>query len=321
MKDLVSIVIPVYNSEAYLKRCVDSMIDQTYTNLEIILVDDGSTDTSSQMCDALKAQDNRITVIHKENGGLSSARNAGIDIARGEYIVFVDSDDFMDTRAVEKMLAKSHQYNAEIVICNRYYYYEDGKKLLRYKIIDNDLVMDSEEAIYELNSYKNFDMSAHCKLFKRNLFSDIHFPLGKISEDFYIMYLLFDKAEKLVYMSEPLYFYLQRRGSISKRSELYYDFVDAAYAQMIYIEEKYPNLKACVHAAYASANMTIYNIFVKNGGKCPKDDLFKLREAVNENYQYIGTWPLLKRIQAYLFVKCIPLYDIMFKTYRIIKKV
>lgn len=323
MKDLISVVIPVYNVEMYIDKCVDSVINQTYKNLQIILVDDGSTDASGKLCDELAKKDNRITVIHKKNGGLSSARNAGIDIAKGKYISFLDSDDFIDSTTVEKCVQRLKNNNADIVVFNRYNYYENGTKTLRYKIIEEDLVMDSEQAIYEMNSYKNFDMSACCKMFKTTLFKKIRFPLGKISEDFYIMYLLFDKAKKIIYISEPLYYYLQRTGSISKSAKLRYDFVEAAYNQMIYIEKKYPKLKTCVHSAYASANMTIYNILISMGGICSKKDKLKLKKNVKENYQYIldSDWSILKKFQSFLFVKSLPLYNLFLKIYKKIKNV
>jgi len=324
MKDLVSVIIPVYNVENYLNRCVESVINQTYKNLEIILIDDGSTDNSGEICDKLKKKDDRIIVIHKENGGLSSARNAGIDIAKGKYITFIDSDDFVDVSTIDKSIKKMKNNNADILVFNRYYYYENGNKLLRFKIIDKDLVMNSEQAIYEMNNYNNFDMSACCKIFNMNLFKEIRFPIGKISEDFYVMYLLFDNAKKIVYTSEPLYYYFQRNGSISKSAKLRYDFVDAAYQQMIYIEKKYPNLKACVHASYASANMTIYNILIMMGGKCTKEELMKLRDNVKCNYKYIlqcDSWSFSKRVQAYLFINSIFLYNIVYKLFKKIQKV
>lgn len=324
MNDLISIIVPIYNVENYLDRCLDSIVNQTYTNLEIILVDDGSTDNSKLMCDDYKNKDHRIVVIHKKNGGLSSARNVGIDIAHGNYIMFVDSDDFIDIKMVENMLKILKETNSDISICNRFYYYENGDKKLRYKNNNIQIIMNSEQAIYEMNNYRNFDMSAWCKLYKIELFNDIRFPNGKISEDFYIMYLLFDKAKKIVYNSNPYYYYFQRNGSITKTASLKYDFVNAAYEQMKYVEKKYPNLKACMHVAYMSANMTIYNMLLKSGGKCEKEELLILRNNVRKHYSYIKEYvefPFLRRIETFLFISCIPLYNFLFKCLRKVKKV
>ena len=184
--------------------------------------------------------------------------------------------------------------------------------------------MNSKEAIFEMNNFKYFDMSAWGKLYKTELFNNIKFPEGKLSEDYFIMYLLFDKANKIVYNSKPLYYYLQRNGSISKGKKINLDFIEAAYNQMIYIENKYPDLKRCVRAAYVSSNMTVYNIVLKNDGKYSKETLKKLQDEVKANYNFIkgyNYWNILKKIQAFLFVKCIPIYNILFKIFKMIKKV
>ena len=324
MNDLISIVVPVYNVGNYLDKCIETIIKQTYKNIEIILVDDGSKDNSGSKCDEWKNKDKRIKVIHKVNGGLSSARNAGIEVAVGKYINFIDSDDYIDLRMIEILYNAIYRNEADISICNRYYVFEDGKKYLRYPNKKNVLEMDSEEAIFELNNYKNFDMSAWAKLYKKELFENIRFPEGKLSEDFYIMYLLFDKAEKIVYNSEPLYYYLQRKGSISKNKKLNFDFVEAAYEQMMYVEKKYPKLKPCVRSAYASANMTVYNMILKSDGKCSKEEIKKMQKKVKDNFEYIfhnKDWDYSKKIQAFLFVKNITIYDKVFKLFRKIKRV
>ena len=184
--------------------------------------------------------------------------------------------------------------------------------------------MNSEQAIFELNNFEYFDMAAWGKLYKKEMFENINFPLGKLSEDYYIMYLLFDRAKKIIYHSEPLYFYLQRAGSISKEKNINFDFIEAAYKQMIYVEKKYPNLKVCVRTAYASANMTVYNILLKNKAKRDKKVVKKMQEEVKNNFEYIinnkkCSW--IKKVQAYLFIKCIWAYNVTFKLFKIIKKV
>lgn len=217
-----------------------------------------------------------------------------------------------------------NQHQSDIVICNRYYVFESGKKYLRYNDKTKDLIMDSEQAIFELNNFRNFDMSAWGKLYNKALFENINFPEGKLSEDYYIMYLLFDKANKIVYHAEPLYFYLQRKSSISKQSKINMDFIEASYQQMTYVEKKYPNLKTCVRVAYASANMTVYNILLKNKGKCDKKIIEKLQKEVENNLESIlkyEYWSTSKKIQAYLFVNDIHIYNIAFRLFKIVKKV
>lgn len=315
---LITVVIPVYNVEDYVYNCIQSIINQTYKNLEIIVVNDGSTDKSGDICDRIAESDYRIKVIHKKNEGLSSARNIGIDNAKGKYIVFVDSDDTIDYNMIEELLSICLTNRADIAICNRYYVYDDGTKKLRYPKNKNNLIMNSEEAIKELNSFRYFDMSAWGKIYSINLFKDIRFPNGKLSEDYFIMYQLFDKAKKIVCSFEPLYYYYQRKGSISKKAELHYDFVHAAYEQMMYVERKYPNLINCVHAAYASAATTVYGVVLKSGGKVQKKDKNILQKIVRNNLKYVffcNTLSFTRKAQLILFSLSLNSYDIIFSFY------
>lgn len=324
MQKMISIIIPVYNVKEYLTKCVESIVNQSYPKLEIILVDDGSTDGSGEICDLLSWEDERIQVIHKKNGGLSSARNAGIDIAKGDFIGFVDSDDYIAEEMYEVLLTNLQKNAADISICNRWYEREDGTKFLRYKPTADVMIMDSKKAILEMNSFRTFDMSVCDKLYQRELFEGIRFPEGKLSEDFYIMYRLFDKAEKICYISAPLYYYMQRTGSISHNKKINFDFVKAAKEQMEYIEKKYPELAGCVHSSYASANMTVYNFHKKNKVKCPKEVKIELQKNVKGNLAYVlknRELSLVKKIQALLFVYCALLYDYTFFLYKKIDKI
>lgn len=324
MEKLISVIIPVYNVEKYLDKCIDSIINQTYSNLEIILIDDGSTDNSGKICDKYALLDSRIKVIHKKNGGLSDARNVGIDNANGKYLMFVDSDDFIDYNTICDNINIMKENKADIIIYNRYYVYDDGKKFLRFPILNSILEFTGLEAIEEMNSFKNFDMSAWGKIYKKDLFKCIRFPVGKTSEDFYIMFLLLEKSKKVIYNSKPYYFYIQRAGSISKRKIINYDFLDAARKQMNYLEKKYKNLKKCARTAYASAAITIYNIVLGNDGICEKKDLIYLQNIVKENYSFIkenDNISRIKKIQIYLFQKNIILYNFLFKLLRKVKRV
>lgn len=324
MNDLISVVVPVYNVEKYLQKCIDSIINQTYKKIEIILVNDGSTDNSLSICNEYKKTDSRIQVIDKKNGGLSSARNVGIKFSKGKYICFVDADDYLEHNFVEKLYNKIINNKCDISICNFVYDFENGKSKIRYNNSLENYLMNSSEAILQLNNYKYFDMSACSKMFKKELFSDIRFPEGKFCEDYYVMYLLFDKADKIVYFCDPLYHYFQRVGSITKDKKLKYDFIHAAYEQMTFVEKKYPNLKYVVRSAYSSANMTVYNMAKKNNIKLSKADKRKFQKAVKENYAYVkrnNYIPKIKKIQTYLFTKNLILYNILFTLYRFIYKV
>lgn len=212
MQPLVSIIVPVYKVEPYLRRCLDSIVNQTYTNLEIILVEDGSPDDCPQICDEYAARDKRIVVIHKENGGLSDARNAGLDICKGGYISFVDSDDWVDETYIETLLDLSIKENADIAIGENIRT-EGCSKPTKKNITIN--ACHSKEALKHLFSQNHIAFTVSWgKLYKKNLFSTLRFPKGKYHEDEFTTYILFYKSKKIVYTSEILYYYYQRADSI-----------------------------------------------------------------------------------------------------------
>ncbi len=212
MKKKVTVVVPVYNVSNYLGKCIDSIINQTYKKLEIILVDDGSTDNSGAICDDFASKDKRIKVIHKENGGLSDARNFGIDIATGEYIVFVDSDDYIALDMIEFLYNSLESNEADISTC-LYQNFYDGEDVLESD--DNiSYVCSNTEALEKMLYQQDCTTSAWGKLYKTSLFDGIRYPKGKICEDLDTTYLLFSKANKIVINTAKKYFYLQRETSI-----------------------------------------------------------------------------------------------------------
>lgn len=319
----ISIIVPIYNVENYLPSCIDSILKQTYENLEIILVDDGSPDNCPTICDKYEKSDDRIRVIHQKNKGLSGARNTGIENAQGEYLIFVDSDDTVEPTMVEDLYTYAEEHDCKIVACGRYYVFEDGERIC--KIADNENKTYSfADAMQEMNTFTLFDMSAWAKIYRKELFQEIRFPEGKLSEDYYIMYKLFDLAQSVGYVAKPLYNYLQRQSSISRNKKINHDFAYAAKEQMDFLDQKYPELKVLGHTAYASANLTVYDFYIKNGVKCPKEKLQEFKKAVKENISYIRKNEELsktKRIQFELFIKCTILYKIVFVLYRKMRRV
>ncbi len=216
MNELISIVVPVYNVEKYLNKCIESIINQSYSNLEIILVDDGSKDSSGIMCDSYILKDKRIKVIHKENGGLSDARNVGIDKAKGEYIVFIDSDDWIDEKMIEILYNIIKKNNSDISICDYFLAYNEEIQTQKEDIeIINLSNIEALKKIYD----KDLGVCmivAWNKLYKRNLFKDdIRYPYGKIHEDEFTTYKLLYKAEKISYTKQKMYYYRQRENSIT----------------------------------------------------------------------------------------------------------
>lgn len=239
----ISIIVPVYNVETYLERCLDSILNQTYDNLEIILVDDGSTDCSGQICDAYKEKDDRVIVIHKKNGGLSSARNTGIEAATGAFVSCIDSDDFVDPDFVKILYRNLEAENAEISACNFNYYYEDGSVKVHgsNKIYR---VCAPEEAIELIGRAKDFTASAWGKLYRKRLFNDICYPVGKLCEDQFVIYKLIMQCTKIVFDTTALYYYLIRSGSImtSANPKKMLDAVEAAKENEKLIKKAYPQL-------------------------------------------------------------------------------
>ena len=213
--DLISVIVAIYNVEDYLPKCIDSIINQSFENLEIILVNDGSTDSSGLICEKYSELDDRIVVIHKENGGLSSARNVGLNIASGNLVAFVDSDDYIDYQMYEKLYNNMNNYNSDIAICD--YYYVKNKKINKHYFNGKSTSFYSEgkEKFINLqNQYDCLTVYSWNKLYKKYIFDNIRFPNGRIFEDSFIICDILNKANRVSYIIEPLYFYVYRTNSI-----------------------------------------------------------------------------------------------------------
>ena len=212
MKETVSIIVPVYNVEKYLKECVDSIINQTYKNLEIILIDDGSTDRSSEICDRYAKADDRILVIHQKNGGLSDARNTGLDNCSGDFIMFVDSDDKIKPETVKKMYAVLTEAGAEICICGAQQF---GEKNEPFTIEEPIKYINGTEALNDYFEHIAYYVIACGKLYKRECFEKLRFETGKIHEDEFILHKLFYGVKKIACINDLLYEYRRADSSIT----------------------------------------------------------------------------------------------------------
>lgn len=207
----LSVIVPVYKVEPYIHKCVDSILEQTYTNLEVILVDDGSPDNCGKICDEYAAKDKRVKVIHKKNGGLSDARNAGIDISTGNIIGFIDSDDYIEARMYEEMINYMEHNNLDIVCADTNQV--KGNKIKfkpRYK---KNYVWNKQEALSEILN-GNLDNAAWNKIYKREIIGNTRFPQGRVYEDVATIYKFIYNADKVGYLSKPYYYYVKRKGSI-----------------------------------------------------------------------------------------------------------
>ena len=222
MDKLISIIVPVYNVEKYLEECIDSILNQTYKNLEIILVDDGSTDNSGIICEDYAKIDSRIKVIHKKNGGLSDARNVGIDKALGEFIIFVDSDDYIDRSMCEILFAYANKYNVDIVSCNFKRVFEDNIIEFNTPLFKEKMKIFTSNKILEkyFLTLAPEIFATWNKLYKKRLFfadERIRFPVNRLHEDIATTYKLYAKSEKVILLNELLYNYRQRNDSIMKK--------------------------------------------------------------------------------------------------------
>lgn len=238
----VSIIVPVYKTERYLNRCIDSILAQTFTDFEIILVDDGSPDKSGEICEEYAKKDKRIIVIHKKNGGLSDARNFGLDVAQGEFIGFVDSDDYIENDMYEKLIVACERNNSKISMCGRYnVFVEELRPLFAF---EGHKIWDSKKAIENLLTWDNIDSSACDKLFSKDLFKQIRFPVGKYNEDISIIAQIIHNAGKVVHIGDAKYYYFHRSNSITTEqfSERKLDLLEANQKVVDLVNNNFPEL-------------------------------------------------------------------------------
>ena len=277
MEDLVSIVVPIYNVERYLDRCIASIINQTYSNLEIILVDDGSPDKCPELCDFWATKDNRIKVIHKKNGGLSDARNFGIESASGKYIGFIDSDDFVETDMVECMLDAIYRTGSEIATCGRHIY-SNGKVIATQKV-PSEAVYSSSQGIKLMFKGDIIEEAAWDKLYLKSLFNGIRFPVGHINEDIPIMPYIFIRAKSVVCVDRALYYYCDNPNSIThskydRKKTVVIEHIKELEANFIKLYPEYQKEFSLFKCRYA------YNMMF------PFEFNPKLKEDYEEDYKF-----------------------------------
>ena len=224
---LISVVVPIYNVEKFLEKCLSSICNQSYKNLEILLVDDGSTDHCGAICDAYAGKDARIQVLHQSNQGLSAARNAGIERASGDYLGFVDGDDWIEPTMFQSLLDAMIQHQADIAACQFRYVFSNGTSKIR---LAQPFEAEGRQMIVLLLEGERIQDYVCNKLFSARLFNSIRFPVGKAFEDISTTYRLFERAARLVSLAEPLYCYFQRKTGIV-RTELLKNEMDCYWAK------------------------------------------------------------------------------------------
>ena len=288
-ESLISIVVPIYNVEKYLNRCVDSILNQTYRDIEIILVDDGSPDRCGSICDEYQKRDTRIKVIHKKNGGLSDARNAGIKMAHGEYITCIDSDDFISPFFLENLWTAMKKSKCEIATSWFVDYYEGDKIPKAQKLDIKDIQVLNREKFYERLLYQDgVEVSAWGKLYKSNLFQGVEYPVGKLYEDIPTTYLLVEKTTRIAVIPNVDYFYFQRKTSIAQAtfSIKKMDAIRHMDDFRDFITTNYPPLKKAAECRYFS---TVCNI------------IFRIKDTKYENERIMLWKEIIKYRKCVLF--------------------
>ena len=287
----LSVIVPVYNTENYLRKCVDSILASTYENLEVILVDDGSPDNSGAICDEYAERDARVKVIHKENGGLSSARNAGLDIATGDYITFVDSDDYIANDIYEKIIAKFATENVDLVMMNIASVNED------YSVVSNPrqypdewLDVKSGEWLFQKICERKIDTSVWSKVFLANTIACFRFKECVLNEDFlYLSELIASKDLRLSLVNDIGYYYYTRTGSITKAGfgKSLHDAVYNTEGAKLTAGKKYPALLTYIGAYSAYQARTALLVMTREQYKENREFVNFCRDVIRKNKKYI----------------------------------
>ncbi len=282
---MISIIVPVYKVEPYLDECVKSIADQTYTDIEVILIDDGSPDKCPSICDAWTQKDARIKVIHKKNGGLSDARNAGLRIAKGEYIAFIDSDDYIAPTMLEELLSKLIETDSEISACGVEMLWEDGKS----ECLTSNFcgVLNNYEAMDALLSESYLKQPVWYKLYKRSVVEGIYFEAGKCHEDVFFSYLPISRAKRVCVFDTPLYYYRQRNDSIMGESfsPKRIDALEGKERRLDFIKNNYPSL-----VCKAQNDIFLFSLYL---GQMALRDGTADKKILKTIGSYAGKYPLI----------------------------
>lgn len=280
---VISIIVPVYNQEKYLAQCIDSLLCQTFSDIEIFLVDDGSTDRSGAICDSYAKRDTRIKVIHQKNGGLSDARNTGLDMAVGEYIAFVDSDDFVAENIYEKLYHSLIKADADIAVCSCVIVDEKSQAIPKEneKCVLSDHTYTGEQVINGEGTYW-LNVVAWNKLYRKNIFAELRYPKGKYHEDEFLFHELYDLAKKTVCISDKLYYYRKTSGTITDPQNVMYtlDRAEAMYNRIKFCIQKGYVIKV---QAYEKVMFRPLEAVVRRGkSKCQDKEKFTRVEQMNK---------------------------------------
>lgn len=315
--DLISIIVPVYKAEKFIKKCVDSILNQTYENIEILLIDDESPDNSRAICDNLASIDKRIRVIHQKNTGVSGARNTGIRLARGDYLAFVDSDDWIDKEMISVLYNLMQKHNTPVSACGIEMVSEKGHVAYFSDNINETIVFSKNQALNELLDDIKLRNVCYNKLYKRELFEGISFPVGKIFEDLSIMYRIVEKCEKVVYTGKPLYCYYRSDGSLLRSIDpvTKFDKVTACMERAKYFRKHNPDLFRKASWLYVKCSLVVLANTSSSDNKLLKTRRKTRRTLLHWIKKYRSVpLPLKERVSCQLLNLGLPFYDLTIGT-------
>lgn len=315
MKELISVIVPVYNASCYLGRCLDSLLGQTYHDLEIIVVDDGSTDNSCKIAKEYAMRDNRVVVVHQSNQGVSAARNKGLEVALGNYVGFVDSDDVVDERMYETLYELLVDNECEVSGC-QYCLFRDNYQFMRR---DSYVIYDRKESLERLVLEAGITNFLWDKLFKKELFRNLTFKTGKIFEDMDVMYKLLDRVSRIVISEAVLYGYYQREDSYvhTYSYDKLINYIEVYREREGFLQERYPELEGKLKSSLVLSIFVVFRIIVLSKQKQWLDD-----ELVMLEYERLKKLDLgkirgykkyllkLLRFNRYVF------YDVVLRLYK-----
>ena len=285
----ISVIVPVYNCEKYLEKCINSILSQTFDDLELILINDGSSDNSGKVCDYFKETDSRIKVIHQKNMGVSVARNVGLDISNGKYIGFIDGDDYIESDMYEFLYNNIKKNEAEVAICGieNIFIKNDGSEKLIHQTSDFSgvKVLNGEEAFSESLKSKIFSVNPVNKLFDKKLFDGKRFPEGKISEDAFLIPKVLSKASKVVCSSDIKYYYVRHENSITTSSffEKDWNVTEAYFNHLNTVKKHYPKLIKEAEFRYFWSYTYVLDKMIVSKNKVNKSDYDKAIKFIKKN--------------------------------------
>jgi glycosyltransferase involved in cell wall biosynthesis len=297
MQPLISIIVPFYNVENYLVRCLDSIVNQTYKNLEIILVNDGSTDSSLDICKRYSKNDSRIKIVNKKHGGVSSSRNAGLDAVTGEYIGFVDSDDYIDENMYMELYNNLIENNCDIATCYFCRVYGD-EFYTDYNFEFDKRIFNREEAIKSILLDKELRVYLWTKLYSKKAFDNVRFPINREYEDIDVSISTLEKVDKVVFINKILYFYVNRESSIDNNynDKNVKDSLEMAYKRYKYVKDNYSDLS--LYNIISMITRIVYTFIEMKDKDKIKEYLYMIKE-VNDDVNLLDKKDIINEMGTY----------------------